>query len=537
MSAPSPVARRLSLCLPLLALASLGAAGCSTTAEPDGPLTGYIDDGGDDDDDPQDEGDESSSGGGEGGADDGETTGEAPPEPEPEPDDDGRGVALEEPEPECNAQADVALWLAPDDSNAMASPVRAREAVLGGWGTVQSVAIRTWEFFNYYDFGYPAAQVGTLAVSSALRQPEGAAAGEYLVQIGVSSEALAPEARPPMSLTLVLDTSGSMDAHAMEMLRQTCHAIAASLREGDVVSVVTWSTDDAVVLGGYPVASASDPALLEAIDGLAASGASDLHAGLVAGYALAQQSFAVDRINRVVLVSDGGANADVPDLELIAQHAASDHAGIQLVGVGVGDAATYRDDLVDAATDAGKGASVFVGSPEDAWATFHDDFVSTMAVAARNVQVRLDLPPGFTLVSTGAEDASLDTSVVEPQHLAPNDALVLHHRIRTCAPELVTDDATITTTVIWIDPATALPRQVQRVSTVAELLAADPAPLLKGAAVLAYAESLKAYKLADVDGRVQTMTGALAALQAAEAALPGDAELAEIRQVLEALAE
>jgi Ca-activated chloride channel family protein len=75
------------------------------------------------------------------------------------------------------------------------------------------------------------------------------------------------------------------------------------------------------------------------------------------------------------------------------------------------------------------------------------------------------------------------------------------------------------------------------VATLAELLAADPAPLYKGATVLAYAEGLKAYKQADAEGRSQTMTGAFEALARAEAALPDDAELAEIRQVLEALTE
>jgi hypothetical protein len=55
--------------------------------------------------------------------------------------------------------------------------------------------------------------------------------------------------------------------------------------------------------------------------------------------------------------------------------------------------------------------------------------------------------------------------------------------------------------------------------------------------VLAYAEGLKAYKQADPEGRVQTMNGVLETLAQAEAVLPGDAELAEIRQVLEALSE
>lgn len=529
MSASRPTARCLRSALSLLALVGLGAAGCSSTEELDGPLTGLVDD------DAASDGGESSGGASDddaGGSDSGEDASD--PEPPAEPDDGGHAVPASEPSTTCNADDDVALWILPNDSNATTSPVRAREAVLGGFGTVQPVAIRTWEFFNYYDFGYPAAAPGSLAIGAALLEPADAPAGELVVQVGVSSETITAETRAPLSVTLVLDTSGSMEGPAIAMLKETCYALASSLQEGDVISMVTWSTEHAVLLASHEVKGPDDPVLLASIDALAASGVSDLHAGLEAGYALAQQSATSAHESRVVLVSDGGAAADASDLALIAQHSED---GIDLVGVGVGDAATYRDDLMDTVTAAGKGATVFIADADEAWATFHDRFIATMTVAARNVQLHLDLPPGFEIVDPGADEATVDTAGIEPQHLAPNDAMVFHQRIRTCAPQLVTDDAPITITVIWIDPATSLPRQIQRKSTVAELVAADQAPLYKGAAVLAYAESLKAYKQADAEGRESTMTGALGALAQAEALLPADPELAEIRQVLETLAQ
>ena len=67
-----------------------------------------------------------------------------------------------------------------------------------------------------------------------------------------------------------------------------------------------------------------------------------------------------------------------------------------------------------------------------------------------------------------------------------------------------------------------------------EVLAAESAMLKKGAAVYAYAESLKL-----VDSTAQSNSEALApafaALERAEAALPGDPDLAEIRDLLERL--
>lgn len=535
--------RRSSPSLPLtlaapLALLLLG-VGCSSTGESLGPTPGSpgVDsygEGGEADDEDAAE----SSGGSDGSGSD--SDGELPPaepEPDPEPDDDGGDDAFDEPEAACDLESEVSRWILPEDSNSTASPVLARQTVLDD-GALHSIAIRTWEFFNYYDFGYPAAAPGSLLITPALVQPADAPAGEFLLQVGVSSEQLDPQARAPMSVTLVLDTSGSMSGGAMETLREACTAIAASLTPGDVISIVTWNAEAPVVLARHPVTGPDDPELLAKIESLAATGTADLHTGLQAGYELAEQAFVSDGINRVVLVSDGGIDASPADLELIAQHGGSgEEEGIVLVGVGVGDASSYRDDLVDAVTAVGKGSSVFVGDPEEAWATFHDRFLSTMAVAARGVQVRLDLPPGFELVGTGSEATAADVDEVEPQHLAPNDAMVLHHRIRTCAPTEIDPAAEVTVTVIWIDAVTHNPRQVQRVSTLGELVAADPAPLYKGAAVLAYAEGLKAYKRAEPEGRVQSMSGAFAALAQAEAVLPDDPELAEIRQVLELLSE
>ena len=69
--------------------------------------------------------------------------------------------------------------------------------------------------------------------------------------------------------------------------------------------------------------------------------------------------------HRVVLISDGGANAGVTDLDLIASEASdSDGEGTYLLGVGVGSPGVYKHELMDAVTDAGKGAYVFIDSED-----------------------------------------------------------------------------------------------------------------------------------------------------------------------------
>jgi len=438
-------------------------------------------------------------------------------------------------EPACDDENDTVLYLSPDDSNSMSSPVQAREAVLSQWHSLSAVPIRAWEFFNYYSFDYPAAAPGNVAIDTQMYRDPEFPEGEYLLQIGVSSQALTHAQRAPMSITFVLDTSGSMTGEPLQLLKETCKAIAASLKNDDVVSMVTWDTENAVILAGHGVEGPNDEALLDAIDGIAPGGGTDLHGGLVAGYELASQAYAPGRINRIVLVSDGGANVGVTDAELIASYAGGQNQdGIYMVGVGVGSSSTYHDDLMDAVTDAGKGASVYIPDMEGAWTVFNQDFVNTMAVAARDVRVRLDMPPGFALVTFSGEEHSPDPEEVEPQHLAPNDAMVFHQRIATCAPELVDEQSSITVTASYKDVTTFEQREVTQTRTIGELLEADQAMLRKGAAILAYTEALEAKKQGMAD-EAAIVDAALVALTGAETALPGDSDLEEIREVLEAL--
>ena len=521
-----------ALFLPVALL--LGLPACSVSGDDDldnaqGADGGFDDGGatsgqgglGDDDDDDDDDG-------GTGGGDDGW----GDDDDDDDGDDDDDEEMPDDPPDECNAEDLVTLYLSPDDSNSMSSPVQAREAILDNFSSLGKVAIRTWEFLNYYTFDYEAAaDPGAIALYTDLTRKEGADEGQYVMQIGVASEEIRNADRDPVSITLVLDTSGSMQGLAMDMLKETCFAIASSLKEGDKISMVTWDTTNSLVLGGYNVAGPDDETVVGECEGLEAGGGTDLHGGLTAGYELAQEVFQPGMINRIVLVSDGGANAGITDIDLIAQHAGEEGAdGIYMVGVGVGEASDYNDDLMDEVTDAGKGASVFVSNTAEAYKMFSERFVSTMGVAARDVQVRLDMPPGFEVVKFSGEEISGDPSEVEPQHLAPSDAMVFHQEIATCAPELVDNDSEFTVTVSYQDASTFESREVSQTFTFGEMAAADHSLLLKGAAIFEYAETLKRIKDGDED-----LTPVQDALQAAEAANPEDADLAEIRTVVGAL--
>ena len=105
--------------------------------------------------------------------------------------------------------------------------------------------------------------------------------------------------------------------------------------------------------------------------------------------------------------------------------------------IGVGDPSTYSDLLMDRVTDVGRGASVFIPHADE----FRGRFIETMSVAARDVQIRYDLPVGLYIVRFSGEAFSTDPREIEPQHVAPSDAVVLHQQLNT--PCAVAGDASI----------------------------------------------------------------------------------------------
>ncbi|MBN1769693.1 MAG: VWA domain-containing protein [Deltaproteobacteria bacterium] len=378
------------------------------------------------------------------------------------------------------------LYLSADDSNSQASAVIARRLIRDG-ALVPSRFVRTYEFLNYYDIHYDfpvRSHVNVVPQMRADLDREGRAT----MQIGVQGHEQTDELRRPMSITFCLDTSGSMRGTPIELEREVVRAIASSLREGDVVSAVKWDDSRAVILDSHHVTGPDDPTVLVMAASLADGGSTNLEAGLAMAYELAARNYRAGTLNRLVLVSDGQANTGVTAEELIAVHASdAEREGIYLVGVGTGDG--YNDTLMDTVTDKGKGAYVFIDSAAEARRQFVDHFYANMEIAVMDVRVELTLPPQLRMEEFHGEDISTVPEEVDPQHLAPNDAMVFHQYLRRC-PGLGDADP-IRVVAEYTDPATRERRSDAVDTTVAGLLEGPGMQLFKGNAIVVYAEGLK----------------------------------------------
>jgi len=170
--------------------------------------------------------------------------------------------------------------------------------------------------------------------------------GQYDLLVGVVSEPLVGAARRPANLVFSVDTSGSMGGEPLERAQDVLTALNSNLRDGDIISLVTWESTPKVLLDGREVSGPNDWRLDFANWRLRSGGSTNLAAGLSKAYELAEKHASADTLSRVVLISDGGANTGVTEEEIIGGGAADQsEEGIYLTAVGVANPGGYSAPL------------------------------------------------------------------------------------------------------------------------------------------------------------------------------------------------
>jgi len=128
-----------------------------------------------------------------------------------------------------------------------------------------------------------------------------------MLRVGIQGFAVPKESRKDVSLTFVIDVSGSMDLeNRLELVKRSLELLVEQLRAADRVGIVVYGNDARVVLESTP--GNQQASIIRAIQSLHPEGATNAEAGLTLGYELAMQTFIPEGINRVILCSDGVAN-------------------------------------------------------------------------------------------------------------------------------------------------------------------------------------------------------------------------------------
>ena len=217
-----------------------------------------------------------------------------------------------------------------------------------------------------------------------------------LLKIGIKSRAARPGERKPAMLTFVVDTSGSMskpagvykDVTRLGLVKQSLTALVEALHPDDAVSIVGFRDQAELVL---PRTQASQKQrILDAIDSMSARGSTNVETGLNLGYRMADEAYATNAVNRMILFSDGVANVGEkgPDeiLKLVKIFAAR---GIDLSTIGIG-MGKINDPMMRTLADNGNGSCHFADTLAEAQTILTQKLPPHLNVLARDAKVQVD---------------------------------------------------------------------------------------------------------------------------------------------------
>ena len=198
----------------------------------------------------------------------------------------------------------------------------------------------------------------------------------------------------PMNLALVIDRSGSMKGDRIANAMNAAVGAIERLRDGDSVTVVAFDSSAQLVVPPTRVSSSTRGSMEAAVRNIRLGGDTCISCGMLEGMQqLAQTSLSGDRVNRMILLSDGATNSgikDVPGLRAMANRMTSKGVTISTIGVDV----DFDEKVMAALAAEGNGRHYFVANASGLPAVFSQEFDDILASVAKEAELSIELAPG-----------------------------------------------------------------------------------------------------------------------------------------------
>jgi len=210
--------------------------------------------------------------------------------------------------------------------------------------------------------------------------------------------------RIPANIAIVLDKSGSMQGEKIARARDAAIMAIERLNSDDIVSVVSYDSRVQVVV---PATKVSDKhQIAEAIRGIYANGNTALFAGVSKGAKELRKFLDLNKVNRVILLSDGLANVgpSTPnELGDLGRSLAKEGMSVTTIGLGLG----YNEDLMTKLAGYSDGNHAFVENASDLARIFQYEFGDVLSVVAQGVHIEIQCKNGVKPLRILGRDAQI----------------------------------------------------------------------------------------------------------------------------------
>lgn len=250
-------------------------------------------------------------------------------------------------------------------------------------------SVRTEEYLNAFDYHYPQPEFGKLAIHTDLTPSYFGENESYLLRVGIQGKDIQAAQRKDALLTYVIDVSGSMDQeNRLELVKRSLIYLLNQLRATDQIAIVVYGSSARTLLPHTP--ANQKELITNAIQNLRPEGSTNVEAGLSRAYQEANRVYQPERINRVILCSDGVANmgqtSPTEILNTIKKHKEN---GITLTTLGFG-MENYNDTLMEQLANQGDGQYAYIDTLDQAQKLFGSDLASSLQVIAKDAKIQVE---------------------------------------------------------------------------------------------------------------------------------------------------
>jgi len=295
--------------------------------------------------------------------------------------------------------------------------------------------IRPEEFYNAFNYGDPTPALNEKISCHIEQAAHPLMQQRNLVRIAMKVAAAGRGAGQPLRLTVLLDTSGSMEREdRVAAVRRAMQSLVSLLGPNDRVTLIGFARQPRLLAESVPGDQAGE--LLNIIANTPAEGGTNLEEALKLGREQAQRQFEETAQNRIVLLTDGAANLGNADREELATSIEeSRKEGIAFDACGVGMEG-LDDAMLEALSRKGDGRYYVLNSAEDADAGFARQLAGALRPAAKNVKLQVRFNPsrvrsyrliGFEKHRLREEDFRNDK--VDAAELAAEEAAVAVYQV------------------------------------------------------------------------------------------------------------
>jgi len=198
--------------------------------------------------------------------------------------------------------------------------------------------------------------------------------------------------RAPVNIAIVIDKSGSMSGEKIAKAKDAAIMAIDRLNCNDIISIVTYDSRVNVLVPATKVADKE--MIFRRIRDIRADGRTALYDGVSKGAKELKKFISDNRVNRLVLLSDGLANVGPQSPTELGRLGASlieDGISVTTIGLGLG----YNEDLMTQLAYKSDGGHYFAENACELSEVFDSEFGRALSVVAQEIQIKIRCARGI----------------------------------------------------------------------------------------------------------------------------------------------